>query len=156
MLVFAWNLSLFYCRFDEIRLQLPQMMMNSKGYFSIDQTAQFAITAASALEDTKGKDIVILKLTDVSSIADYFVIATGDGNVHIKALADKVRTALSKQNKKISHTEGFESKNWVLLDYYSVVIHIFSDDAREYYSLENLWGDAIQLSIENGELKKAV
>lgn len=127
-----------------------------KGSCNIDPTSQYAITAVNALDEIKGKDIVILELTDVSSIADYFVIATGDGHVHIKALADKVRTALSKQNKKISHTEGFESKNWVLLDYYSIVVHIFSEDARDYYGLENLWGDAVHLLVEDGELKKAV
>lgn len=92
----------------------------------------------------------------MSSIADYFVIATGDGHVHIKALADKVRGALSKRNKKISHTEGFESKNWVLLDYYSIVVHIFTEEARDYYGLEHLWGDAIQISIDDERKSNAV
>ena len=92
----------------------------------------------------------------MSSIADYFVIATGDGHVHIKALADKVRETLSKLNKKISHTEGFESKNWILLDYYSVVVHIFSKEARDYYGLENLWGDAIQISLDDEKWSNAV
>lgn len=84
------------------------------------------------------------------------MIATGDGSVHIKALADKVREAMSKLNKKISHTEGFESKNWVLLDYYSVIVHIFSKEARDYYDLENLWGDAIQISLDDERLSNAI
>ncbi len=121
---------------------------------NIDLTTQHALAAANALSELKGRDIIVIEMADVSSIADYFVIATGDGHVHIKALADKVRETMANLSETISHTEGFESKNWVLLDYYSIVVHLFTPDARDYYGLETLWGDAKSLPLEDGKLSK--
>lgn len=107
----------------------------------LEQAKQIALQAANALAEVKGKDIIILDFAGKSSFTDYFVIATGDSPVHMQALANRVRNSISKAIA-IDHTEGRESKNWVLLDYHTVIIHIFSRKAREYYAIDQLWGDA--------------
>lgn len=90
----------------------------------------------------KGFDVRILKLKTVSSVCDYFVIASGDADVHVKAIADAVEEGLRKSGVSPYHTEGKSDGNWVLLDYIDVVVHIFHEPTRRYYSLERLWGDA--------------
>lgn len=90
----------------------------------------------------KGSDITVIELMDVSTIADYFVIASADSDVQVKAIADDVDRTLAKQGIKCYHKEGYDSLNWVLLDYFDVVVHIFKKEAREYYNLEKFWGDA--------------
>lgn len=80
-------------------------------------------------------------MAKTSSFADFFVVATGDSGVHMRALADRVRQAMATSRSNIKHAEGRESKNWILLDYSDIVIHIFSKPARNYYALETLWGD---------------
>ena len=106
-----------------------------------DQYA-LALEAAATLDDVKGQDIVLLDLSSVSSFADYFVIVTGDSQVHMRALADRIREMMAKKSKRIGHSEGRDSDNWILLDYYSTIVHIFSKPARAYYVIEELWGDA--------------
>lgn len=105
-------------------------------------TLKQALCAAEALADVKGKDIIILDLSHLSTFADYFVVATGDSHVHMKALADRVRVTMAQNGTHIGHSEGHESKTWILLDFGNVIIHVFSPAARNYYGLEQLWGDA--------------
>lgn len=107
--------------------------------------------AAKALDGKKGLDIKIIKVRDVSSIADYFVIATGTSNTHVKALADEVEFKLDQEGISVSHVEGYRSDSWILLDYVDVVVHVFSEQAREYYSLERLWQDGEQIDISSTE-----
>lgn len=112
---------------------------------TVDQNQEshdLAIEVANTLDNIKGQDIVLLDLSNVSSFADYFVIATGDSKVHIRALADRVRETMAKKGARIGHTEGRESTNWILLDYNSIIVHLFSRSARKYYVIEELWGDA--------------
>ncbi len=97
--------------------------------------------AAKALDSKKGLDIKIIKIDDISSIADYFVIATGTSNTHVKALADEAEYQLDQAGLSASGIEGQRNDTWILLDYIDVVIHVFSEDAREYYNLERLWED---------------
>ena len=97
--------------------------------------------AAKALDSKKGLDIKIIKIDDISSIADYFVIATGTSNTHVKALADEAEYQLDQAGLSVSGIEGQRNDTWILLDYMDVVIHVFSEDAREYYNLERLWED---------------
>lgn len=107
--------------------------------------------AAKALCERKGEDIRIIRISDISSIADYFVIAAGSSNTHVKSLADNVEFRLDNENIGVSHIEGYRSDSWILLDYIDVVVHVFSEEAREYYSLERLWEDGEEIDISDIE-----
>ncbi len=111
-------------------------------------TLETARAAAKALSERKGIDIKLIKITDISSIADYFVIAAGSSTTHVKSLADNVEFRLDQMGVSVSHIEGYRSDSWILLDYVDVIVHVFSEEAREYYSLERLWqdGEAIDIS----------
>ena len=101
-----------------------------------------AIIAAKALDEKKGKEISAIEITDLTTIADYFVIASGTSNTQINALCGAVEKALNEQaGEDPLRREGYRDGTWVLLDYGSIVIHIFSQEAREFYSLERLWND---------------
>lgn len=101
------------------------------------------------IQAKKGYDIKILDLTGLSAMADYFIICSADANVHVKAIADEVDKKLRKDGLKCYHREGYNSLNWVLLDYFDVVLHVFKKESREFYNLEKLWGDAKIIDIEN-------
>lgn len=94
--------------------------------------------------EKQAEDVVIIDLRKLTSLADYFVIATGSVDVHVKAIVDNVDRTLRTSNDPLKplHVEGYTHLNWVLLDYGDVVVHVFKDDARRYYQLEQLWGDA--------------
>lgn len=109
---------------------------------------QTAKLAAKALDSKKGLDIKIIKIRDISSIADYFVIATGTSNTHVKALADETEYQLDNAGISVSSIEGQRNDTWILLDYIDVIVHVFSEDAREYYNLERLWEDGEEVSID--------
>lgn len=104
-----------------------------------------AIIAANVLEDKKGQDVVILDISGISILADYFVIATGKSSVHLKALADEVEKKLLEEGFALRGKEGYDDARWILLDFYDVVVHIFYTYEREYYMLERLWADAARL-----------
>ena len=90
----------------------------------------------------KGFDVKILKLKKISSVCDYFVICSGSVDLHVKAIANAVERGLREKGVHVSHREGEEGSAWVLLDYFDVVVHVFVEDARQFYALEKLWGDA--------------
>ncbi len=90
----------------------------------------------------KAEDVVILDLRKLTSMTDYFVICTGSSNKHIKAIADSVLDGLIELGIKPWHKEGLSSAQWVLLDFVDVIFHIFQDEMRTFYNLEQLWGDA--------------
>ena len=92
--------------------------------------------------DKNGLDIKILDLRKLSDVADYFVICSGSVDIHVKAIADSIVDKLKERGVKVWHKEGYQALNWVLLDYVSVVVHIFRPEIRERYALEKLWGDA--------------
>ena len=100
----------------------------------------------ATLDSKKATDIKSLEITELTAVADYFVIATGTSGTHIRALSDEVQDALTKQGVEPRNVEG-KSTGWILLDYGTVVVHIFTPDQRELYSLEHLWGDAKQVDI---------
>ncbi len=109
----------------------------------------FAHQIGEIILSKKGYDIRILDLRGLTTIADYFVICSADSDVQVKSIADEVDNKLSKNGIKCYHKEGYEALNWVLLDYFDVVVHVFKKDAREYFSLERLWGDAPVETIED-------
>lgn len=100
----------------------------------------------ATLDNKKATDIKSLEITELTAVADFFVIATGTSGTHIRALSDEVQDALTKMGVEPSHVEG-KSTGWILLDYGTVVVHLFTHDQRELYSLEHLWGDAKQVDI---------
>ncbi len=97
----------------------------------------------------KAEDIALLNLKKLSSLADYFVICSVGSDVQARVVADAVLEGLKKQGY-ISHVEGYDSARWILIDCYAVVLHIFSPEVREFYSLERLWGDAPREDFPDG------
>lgn len=106
-----------------------------------------SILTAKALSSKKGLDIKVIEIADVSVLADYMVIATGTSTTHVKALADEVEYQLDKAGVSVSHIEGYRSNTWILLDYIDVIVHVFSDEAREFYDLDRLWQDGKEIDI---------
>lgn len=103
---------------------------------------EFAKLAARVACDAHAEDIVILDLRGLSSVADFFVIASGTSDRQMRAIADHVEAEARKFGEKPYGTSGYDSASWVLADYVDVVIHLFSPERRRYYDLEMLWGDA--------------
>jgi ribosome-associated protein len=103
---------------------------------------QLAEKAAELADTKKAEDIVLMDLRDVTNFADYFVLCTATSDVQLRAVADTVRDGLEKIEHKVWHSEGYEARSWVLLDYVDVVVHVFLPETRAYYALEKLWGDA--------------
>lgn len=99
--------------------------------------------------DKKAIDPVILEMTDLTLVADYFVIASGRTAVAVRAIADGVEELLAQHNLFPRGREGYEDGRWVLLDYGSVIVHIFLEQEREYYNLERLWRDAPRVEVES-------
>ena len=97
----------------------------------------------SLIQEKKGEDIVVQDLRKITSVSDFFIITTGNSNVHVKAIAEEIREKMKKENKVIPwHIEGIEAQKWILIDYVDIVVHIFDPIARSYYSIEKLWKDA--------------
>ena len=109
---------------------------------------ELALLAARALSDKKGREIQALEIADLTTLADYFVLATGSSNTQINALVDNVEKVLHEEaGEEPLHREGYRDGTWVLLDYGSVAIHVFSEEAREFYSLERLWSDGKEVDL---------
>ena len=107
-----------------------------------------AVESAKILSDKKASNLSVIKITELSSLGDYMVLATGNNSTHVKALADELEFQLKTMGVAAHHIEGYRNDNWILLDYTDVIVHVFSDEAREYYSLDRLWqdGEAVDLS----------
>ncbi len=99
------------------------------------------------LDDKKAIDINVLDIRKLTTMADYFVICSGTSSPHIKALSDELDEKLSEDGISFLGKEGFQTANWVLMDYDSVIVHIFNEETREFYSIENLWADAKEVDI---------
>lgn len=97
--------------------------------------------ALSAIEK-KALDVQILDLRKLTTITDFFVVCHGESPVQVKAICDHIQEKMTEDEIRVWHREGYTNLNWVLLDYVDVVVHIFLPDAREFYGLERLWGDA--------------
>ena len=110
---------------------------------------EVAYQVTKALDDKKGLNIKLLKIDQVSSLADYFIICTGTSNTHVKTLCDHAEYTLEQLGEPMLGREGHRGNTWELLDYGSVVVHVFTEDAREFYSLERLWADAEQVDIRD-------
>jgi len=110
---------------------------------------EVAVEVTKALDSKKGIDIKLLKISDVSSLADYFLICTGTSNTHVKTLCDFAEYTLEQLGEPMLGREGHRGNAWELLDYGTIVVHVFTEEAREFYSLERLWADAEQVDISD-------
>jgi len=98
--------------------------------------------AAAVLVDHKATDVVVLDLRPVSDMTDFFIVASGTSDTHVRATAGHVMETLKREGIRVGSVEGFEQGRWVLLDYVDFVVHVFHPSLRAYYQLERLWGDA--------------
>lgn len=108
---------------------------------------ELAKIAYHALDDKKGIDISVIDISEVSILADYFIIAGGNNENQVKALADNVEEEFAKQSLYPKHIEGYDNANWILLDYSDVIVHVFNQDDRFFYDLERIWRDGKQINI---------
>jgi ribosome-associated protein len=114
-------------------------------------STQLAETAVLGLKERKGKEIKLLDLRDISnSVSDYFVICHGSSNTNVASLADSVQDEVREHlAEKPWHVEGTQNAEWIIIDYFNVVVHIFQESVREFYNLEDLWADAKVSTIED-------
>ncbi len=101
----------------------------------------------TVLDSKKGMDIVGIDIRELTTIGDYFILVTGTSTPHVKALAEEVEEALSKEGVEPRRIEGASSATWILMDYQDVIIHIFTKETREFYNMERLWSDAPRLDL---------
>jgi len=108
---------------------------------------EVAYEVTKALDSKKGMNIELLRISDVSSLADYFLICTGTSNTHVKTLCDYAEYTLEQLGEPMLGREGHRGNAWELLDFGSIVVHVFTQEAREFYALERLWADAEKVDI---------
>ena len=110
---------------------------------------EVALQVTKALDEKKGVDIKLLRIDQVSSLADYFLICTGNSNTHVKTLCDYAEYTMEQLNEPMLGREGHRGNSWELLDFGSVVVHVFTDEARKFYDLERLWADAETVDLQD-------
>jgi ribosome-associated protein len=104
--------------------------------------------AAQAALDRKAIDLVVLDVTALSSVTDYFLVCSGRSTTHLASITEAIRAELKQDGVRPLHVEGTTESGWVLLDYGDVLMHVFLEDTRAYYALERLWGDAPSISVD--------
>jgi ribosome-associated protein len=112
------------------------------------------LAAAHTAEDNRGRDLVILDLREMTTLFDYFVIATGSSRRQLHAMSEEIDRVLEKEmgDQRLG-IEGYEDSHWILLDYGDVVIHLFDDETRRYYGIEDLWGQATRVPYQSARPK---
>lgn len=109
------------------------------------EAKEMAKLAIQALEDKKADDIKVIDISDVSTIADYFIIASGKNRSQIQAMCDNVDETLGRAGASIKQTEGYKNANWILMDYGDIIVHIFDTENRLFYDLERIWRDGKEM-----------
>ena len=107
-----------------------------------------ALQIAKILDNKKATRVKMLRVHDLTVMADYFVIASGTSSTHVKSLAEEEEFQMKEQGISPIRTEGFNTQNWFILDYGSVIVHVFSPDAREFYDLDHLWADGEDVPLD--------
>jgi len=110
-----------------------------------------AIFIAQAARDKKAEDVMILEVGDLTSLADFFILASGESERQVRGLAAIIEKSMSTQYHIHPVTEGKDTATWILLDYGDIIVHIFRSDIRQYYALEKMWADAPQIPIPESE-----
>ena len=108
---------------------------------------EMAVLLAKALDSKKGQDVKVLKTEELTTLCDYFVLCTATSNTQIKAMSDACEEEMEKRGEQAHHIEGHRDGTWLLMDFSSVVVHVFTDEARKFYDLERLWGDAQEVDL---------
>jgi ribosome-associated protein len=111
-------------------------------------TGDVAKVVAAAL-DKKALDVVVLDLRHTPAFTDYFILCSGQNQRQVKAIADAVEEALRAVRVKPAHIEGYDRAEWVLMDFFTFIVHVFTPQTREFYSLERLWGDAERIAVDD-------
>jgi ribosome-associated protein len=106
--------------------------------------------ALAAAEDKKAVDVVVLDLRKAAGFTDFFLIASGTNTRQVRAIADGVMEALAVDGVKPAHVEGYDRSEWILLDYFDFIVHVFAPETRVFYSLERLWGNAERIEVAAG------
>ncbi len=101
-----------------------------------------------AIKEKKGTNIIILQMKDLSALTDYYVLANGNSRVQTQAIADEIKDEIAKTGISFARREGYAEGRWILLDFGNVIVHVFQEEEREFYSLERLWGDALRIPGE--------
>ena len=114
----------------------------------MNESKKMALLAVEALEDKKAEDITIIDISEVSVLADYFIIADGNNKNQVQAMVDNVQEELFKAGYEMKQMEGYIEGNWILLDFGDIIIHIFDKENRLFYDLERIWKDGKEVSIE--------
>ena len=104
--------------------------------------------AVASLDKHKAEDIKVIGVTELTSIADYFVIASGTSTTQVKALSEYVEEELGREGQEPRRIEGYAASNWILMDYQDVIVHIFDNENRLFYDLERIWRDGKSLTVE--------
>lgn len=114
----------------------------------------FAVLAVESLEDKKAEDITVIDISQVSVIADYFIIAGGNNKSQIQALSDAVDEKLGRAGLPLKQIEGYNNANWILLDFGDIIVHIFDRENRLFYDLERIWRDGKKIEIDDLKRKQ--
>ena len=115
----------------------------------MNHSSEMVKAAYAALSDKKGEDISIIDIRSVSVMADYFIIASGSNSNQVQAMVDNVEEELGKMGCTCRQVEGYQSANWILMDYKDIIVHVFSKEDRAFYDLERIWRDGKQISKED-------
>jgi ribosome-associated protein len=106
--------------------------------------------AVRAALDKKASDVVLLDLRNTPAFTDFFVLCSGQSTRQVKAIVDAVEDALRASKVRPAHIEGYDRAEWVLMDYFTFIVHVFTPQTRAFYSLERLWGDAERIEVTEG------
>ena len=115
----------------------------------IENSKKMALMAMEALEDRKGIDVHAIDISEISTLADYFIIANGTNSNQVQAMADSVQDALGRSGYLTKNVEGYESANWILLDFGDIIVHVFDSENRVFYDLERIWRDGKPIEKDN-------
>ncbi|MCH5257108.1 MAG: ribosome silencing factor [Lachnospiraceae bacterium] len=110
---------------------------------------ELAKLAIEALEDKKAEDIQVIDISEISTIADYFIIANGSNKNQIQTMTDNVSEVLGKAGYPEKHIEGYQNANWILMDFNDIIVHIFDKENRLFYDLERIWRDGVMIDKES-------
>lgn len=113
-----------------------------------NKSKQMAKIACAALEEKKAEDLKVINIEEVSVLADYFIITSGTNKNQVQALVDNVEEALGKAGYHAKQVEGYQTANWILLDYGDIIIHVFDSENRLFYDLERIWRDGKSILVE--------
>lgn len=128
---------------------LQNLSHEKTGGITMEESKKMARMAIDALEDKKAEDITILDISEISVLADYFIIANGNNRNQVQAMADSVEDSLGRAGYEPKQIEGYQTANWILMDYKDIIVHVFSEEDRGFYDLERVWRDGKQISKED-------